>query len=93
MEEELPVAVGIVRVERRLLVRRDVCPDEPGLPFPDVAVGTVERRAAVPEGLDLRAAQHDAGLDPVEQLVVVPRPPVVHDHFRPAHVSESRVKT
>ena len=64
-----------------LVVDRDVGADEPGLPIPHVRVGLLERGAAVPERLDLRSGQHEAGLHAIEKVVIVPRPAVVDDQM------------
>src|SRR5262249_50702459 len=48
-------------------------------------------RAARAERLDLCAGEDDPGLVPVEQLVLVPGPPVVGDELRLGHRGDCRV--
>ena len=81
MEEELAVAIRIMIGEIALVVDRDVGADQPGLPLADIRVGLLERGPAVPKGLHLCAGQHDPRLDPLEQVVVVPRSAVVDDQM------------
>ena len=93
MQEQLPVAVGIVVGDVPLRVLVDVGTDEPDLPFADVGVRLRERDSAVPEGLHLGSGQLKAGLVALEQLVVVPGPPVLGyglDSVRRRHRGESR---
>jgi len=65
VEQELPRPCGIVVRTVALVVRLDLGADEPGVAVADLGVGLREGSAAVPEGLDLRAGEHQAGLDPV----------------------------
>src|SRR6266550_2621793 len=81
VKKELPVAIRIVIGEIALVVDRDVGADQPGFPLADIRVGLLEGGPAVPKGLHLRAGQHDPGLDPLEQVVVVPRSAVVDDQM------------
>ncbi len=62
-----------------MVVGGDLDPVQPRLAVPDVRVRLRERRPAVAERLDLGARQHQARLDPLEQLIVVPRAAVVGD--------------
>ena len=48
---------------------------------PDIGIGLLQRGPPVPEGLDLGARQHETGLDPVEEVVVVPRSAVLGDEL------------
>ena len=51
------------------------------LPVAHVRVRLLQRRAALAQRLDLGAGQHDAGLVPLEQVVVVPRAAVLCDQL------------
>src|SRR5262249_28899320 len=75
-----------------LVVGRDVRADQPELAVADVGVRTLQAGAPLPEGLHLGAREHDAGLEPLEQLVLVPRPPVLSDELLtvPRHVVDCR---
>ena len=92
VKQELSVAVRIVVGQVALVVDRDVGPDEPGLPVPHVRVGLLKGGPAVAKGLDLSPGQDQACLHPVEQVVVVPGPPVVGDELFASicHPKESR---
>src|SRR6266446_2567119 len=81
VEEEFAVPIRIMIGEIALVVDRDVGADQPGLPLADIRVGLLERGPAVPKGLHLCAGQHDPRLDPLEQMVVVPRSAVVDDQM------------
>src|SRR5262249_35355584 len=72
-------AVGIVVRAVALAVLVDVRADQPELAVADVGVRLGQARPAVAERLDLRALEHDPGLDPVQELIVVPRTTVVDD--------------
>ena len=54
-------------------------PIEPDLAAVDLRISIFEVRLAVPQALDLGSRQHDAGLDPLHQLVIVPRAAVARD--------------
>src|SRR5262245_3045752 len=90
VEEQLPVALGPVVELVPLRVLGDRRADEPRLAVADLAVGLSELRAAGAERLHLRAGQLDARLDPLEQVVVVPRAPVLGDELRPRHGADCR---
>src|SRR5581483_3404178 len=80
VEQQLAGTHGLVApLVHRLLVGRDVHALEPHLPVPHPRIRLRERSAAPAERLDLRAGQHDPGLEPLEDLVVVKRPPVGDD--------------
>ena len=59
----------------------DVQADEPGLALAHVRVRLLQRRLAVAQRLHLGPGQHEAGLDLVEEVVVVPRAAVVDDQL------------
>ena len=89
-QEQLAVAVRVVVGVARAVVARDVRPHEPGLAVADVRVGALEVGPALPERLHLRAGQDQAGLEPLEQVVLVPGPPVVRDQlFALRHVGKA----
>ena len=93
MQQELAVAIGVVVRDVALVVDGDVRADEPDLAVADVGVGLLERRPPVAQGLHLGAGEDEPGLDPLEQVVVVPSPPVVHNQLFacfPGHANESR---
>src|SRR5438445_3988169 len=81
VEEELPRPGRIVVRTVALVVRLDLGADEPRVAVADLGVGLAERGAAVAEGLDLGAAEDEAGLDPVHPLLVVARTTVVDDQL------------
>ena len=85
MQEELPVALGLVVLDPGLVVGVDVRADEPGLTLADVRVGLLEADLALPERLDLAPGQHDARLEALEEVVVVPRLAVLGDRFLACH--------
>ncbi len=58
-------------------------PDQPGLAVADLDVGVADRRAALAHALHLGALQHDAGLDALEDLVLVQRAAVTGDVAKP----------
>ncbi len=49
MQQQLAVAVGVVRSDRRLLVGRDVQADEPELAVARVGVGALEDGVTLPQ--------------------------------------------
>src|SRR5262245_4086371 len=69
MEEQLAVAVRIVVHDVRLPVLGDVRADQPDLAVAYVGVCLLERGAAVPERLHLRAREHEPRLEALEQVV------------------------
>src|SRR5439155_17330002 len=68
-----------------LLVRRDVRADEPYLAVADVRIGALDRRLALSQRLHLRAGQHEPGLEALEQVILVPGPPVGRDQLAVRH--------
>jgi hypothetical protein len=81
VEKKLAVAVGVVRLDRRLLIGRDVKADEPELAVAGVGVGPLQGRLALAERLDLASGQDDARLDALEEVVLVPRTAVFGDQL------------
>src|SRR5215210_3835337 len=81
MEQQLPVAVRIVARGAGLVVRGDVRPHEPELAVAHVAVRALEVRLPRTERLHLCPGEHETGLEPVEQVVVVPRAAVLGDQL------------
>ena len=81
MQQQLAVAVRVVRLDRGLLVRRDVQADEPELAVARVRVGALQDGVALAQRLDLAAVQHEPGLDALEEVVVVPRAAVLGDQL------------
>src|SRR5215218_9222900 len=62
----------------------------------DRGVGVLQRRLALPQGLHLAAAQHDAGLDGFDDLVVVAGTAVGRDRARgltPGHADPRQIRT
>src|SRR5215216_3916824 len=90
MEEELAVAVRVVGAERRLLVRRDVEPDEPALAVAHRRIRLGEVGLARAQRLDLCAREHEARLDLLEQVVLVPRAAILCDQLL-CHAADCRV--
>src|SRR5689334_9999131 len=72
VEQQLAVAVRVVRGDRGLLVCGDVEPDEPELAAARVREGPLQDRVALAERLDLAPGQGEPGLDALEQVVLVP---------------------
>src|SRR6266516_7273757 len=81
VQEELARPVGLVILAVARAVLRHVQADEPRLAVAHVGVRLLERRLPLPQRLHLGAGQHEAGLDPVEEAVVVPRAAVVDDQL------------
>ena len=81
VEQELAVALGTVVELVALRVLGDRRADEPRLAVADLGVRLGELRAALAERLDLGPRQLQARLDPVEQVVVVPRAAVLGDQL------------
>ena len=79
MQQQLAVAVRVVRCDRGLLVGRDVQADEPELAVARVGVGALQDGVSLPQRLDLAAVQHEPGLEAIEEVVVVPRTAVLGD--------------
>src|SRR5439155_898223 len=78
-QEELSVALRVVVGIAAVAVGADVAPDEPGLLVAHRRVGVLEGHLPGTERFHLGAAQHEAGLDGLEDLVVVPGAPVRRD--------------
>src|SRR6266566_2986379 len=85
VHEQLAVAIGIVVGEVPLRVFGDVRADEPELAVADVSECALQRCLAVPERLHLRTGQHEPSLEPVEQVVVVPRTAILGDRLLACH--------
>jgi len=64
-----------------LHVLRDVEAVEPRLAVAHLRVRLLQRRLPGAEGLHLRPREHEPGLDPVEEVVLVPRAAVVDDQL------------
>src|SRR5437879_13747714 len=72
MKEELSIPLGHVVGVGAVAVRADVAAQKPTLPIADGGVAVLEVHQAGPERLDLGAPEHQAGLDRLENLVLVP---------------------
>ncbi len=83
LQQQLAVAHRIVVLQARLVVRLDVRPDEPGLPVAHVCVGLLQAHAPLAEGLDLAPGEDEAGFEPLDEVVVVPRLAVSAMSFSP----------
>ncbi len=81
MHEQLAGTIGLVVRPVPLSVLRDVQADEPGFALAHIRVRLLQRRLPVTQRLYLGPGQHEAGLDPVAEVVVVPRAPVVDDQL------------
>ena len=81
MEKQLAIAVGVVWLGGRLLVGWDVEPDEPELAVASVGVRPLQDGVPLAQRLDLAAAEREPRLDPLEQVVLVPRAAVVRDQL------------
>src|SRR6266536_77882 len=81
VEEKPAVSVGVVRLDRGLLVGRDVRADEPELAAPGIGVGALQHRVALPQRLHLAAGELETGLDALEQVVLAPRTAVLRDQL------------
>src|SRR5207247_1938953 len=79
VQQQLPSPDRVVAALLSLFIRGDVHPLEPHFAplHPPVRLG--QRAAAPPKGLHLRAGQHDAGLESLEDLVVVQCPAIGGD--------------
>ena len=88
VEEQLAPPVGIVGTDvGGELVRRDVHPLEPQLAGIAAGEAVGELDVAEAQALDLAPGEHDAGLDDVEHLVVVPGAAIAGDQLGAALVS------
>src|SRR5205814_7685601 len=76
VQQQLAVAVRLVVGIGAVAVGIDVAADQPTLTVADGRVRVLEGHAPVAQRLDLRPAQHEPGLDRLEDLVLVPRPAV-----------------
>jgi len=81
VEEQLPLALGLVVVAVALFEWGDVSADQPGLVALDARVGVRQVDLAGPDGLDLGAGQDEAGLERVLDREFVPRPAVQGDRL------------
>jgi SAM-dependent methyltransferase len=81
MEQQLAVALGLMRKSTCLRVLGDGGTDEPGLSAPDVGVRLPELDMTGAQRLDFAAGQGETSLDPLEQLVLVPCTAVLHDQL------------
>jgi hypothetical protein len=79
VQEQLPLALGLVVVPVGLLERSDVGADQPGLVALDARVGIRQVDLAGADGLDLGAGQDDTGLERVLDREFVPCPAVQGD--------------
>src|SRR5262249_50474541 len=91
-EQKLSVAIRVVVLAVALVVDGDVRADEPGFVAAHRGVRLLEGRPAGPKRLHLGPGQDEAGLHPIEEVVVVPRPAVVDDELlaRPCHAVSLR---
>src|SRR4051794_14739059 len=83
VQEQLALATGLVVRPRPLGVLRDVHALEPRLPVVDAGEPVDKGRPPGAQGLDLGAGEHQAGLDDVLEVVVVPRLAVARDELAP----------
>jgi hypothetical protein len=79
VEEQLPLALGLVVVAVALLERRDVGADQPRLVALDPRVGVRQVDLAGADRLDLGAGQDEAGLDDLLDRELVSRSPIERD--------------
>ena len=68
-------------LQARLVVGIDVRPDEPRLPFAYVCVSLLQAYAPFAKGLDLAPGEDEAGFEPLDEVVVVPRLAVLRDEL------------
>src|SRR5690606_18398593 len=73
VEEELPRPLGLVTELARRGVGADVRVPQPRLAALEARVGVLQVRPPGAQRLDLAARQHEAGLERLDDLVVVPR--------------------
>ena len=85
MQKELAVALRLVILDSRLLVRVDVRANEPRLAVPDVRVRLLQADATLAERFHLAPGQHEAGLEALEEVIVVPRLPVLRNRLFTGH--------
>src|SRR5690606_1768091 len=83
VREQLAIAARIRVLAPGLLVGAHGRVHQPRLAAPHHGVGFGEAGLALAQRLHLRADEHDAGLERVEDLVVVARPPVLRDELAP----------
>src|SRR6202022_2735150 len=81
--QQLARALGIVVVARRRAVGRNVHVVQPQLAVADAGVAVLELCPAGAQRLDLRALQHDAALQALEQVVAKRRVAVARHVARP----------
>src|SRR5829696_444918 len=81
LEQQPPIAVGVVVRDVAVAVLRNVRADEPHLAATELAVRALQVRLPIPERLHLGPHELETRLDLVEQVVVVPRAAIVHDRF------------
>jgi hypothetical protein len=81
VHQELPRPVRLVVGPVAGSVLGDVQADEPRLAVAHLGVRLLERRLALTERLHLGPGQHEAGLDPIEEVEVVPRAAVLDDQL------------
>src|SRR5215204_6002886 len=79
MEEQLPIALGLVPELARRRVGADVRADQEELVAEESGVGILQLRPAIAQRLYLRADQGQAGFDALVDVVVVKGPPVLGD--------------
>lgn len=69
-------------VHRRRLVRADITADQQHAAIADDAMRLGEVRLSCPDRLDLGARQHDAGLEGLEDMILMACTPVDDGHMR-----------
>src|ERR1700685_4606922 len=89
-QQELPRPLGLMVYHVGLRVKGDVAVDEPQLSVVDAGVGLFDRNLAVADALHFAADQDDAAFDLVQNVVLVPRPPIAA-HGRRAGISFGRL--
>src|SRR6185436_20265467 len=85
LEQELPVALRRMVLAVAVAVRADVGADQPGLAVADLDEAVLELDPAHPRRLHLGAGEPQPRLERLQDVVVVPRPPVRRQlaHDRP----------
>src|SRR6478752_2534485 len=81
VEQELPRPNGLVVLAPALVVDRDLEAVQPRFAVAHVGIGLGHRRPPFAERLDLGAGQHDARLEPLQQLVFVARAAIFCDQL------------